>query len=171
MVTCSVNRLSRILLTCPVQVHFRLLTCSITSVTFAFFNPYVLCVSGMECLTYSFPSVSVRLLVCSLLGWWMPMFSRYMSLMEIHMSCRLLFKRVAMLPLKMSRCLVNAAHLVVIFVEYPCLGLWCCISVPGRCSSFQCFRSECSWYVLVYRFPSSPLSSTCSSSYFDFNFH
>ena len=36
MVTRSVHRLSRILLTCPAQVHFRLLTCSITSVTFVF---------------------------------------------------------------------------------------------------------------------------------------
>ena len=30
----SVHWLSRILLTCPAHVHFRLLTCSITSVTF-----------------------------------------------------------------------------------------------------------------------------------------
>ena len=30
------HRLSRVLLTCPAQVHFRLLTCSITSVTFVF---------------------------------------------------------------------------------------------------------------------------------------
>ena len=36
MVIRSVNRLSRILLTCPAQVHFRLLTCSITSVTLVF---------------------------------------------------------------------------------------------------------------------------------------
>ena len=36
MVIRTVHRLSRILLTCPAQVHFRLLTCSITSVTFVF---------------------------------------------------------------------------------------------------------------------------------------
>ena len=36
LVTHSVHRLSRILLTCPAQVHFRLLTCSITSVTLVF---------------------------------------------------------------------------------------------------------------------------------------
>ena len=36
MVSRSVHQLSRILLTCPVQVHFRLLTCSITSVTCVF---------------------------------------------------------------------------------------------------------------------------------------
>ena len=33
---CNVHRLSRILLTFPAQVHFRLLTCSITSVTLVF---------------------------------------------------------------------------------------------------------------------------------------
>ena len=32
----SVPRLSRILLTCPAKVHFRVLTCSITSVTLVF---------------------------------------------------------------------------------------------------------------------------------------
>ena len=36
MVIRSVHRLSRILLTRPAQVHFRLLTCSITSVTLVF---------------------------------------------------------------------------------------------------------------------------------------
>ena len=36
MVIPSVHQLSRIKLTCPAQVHFRLLTCSIMSVTFAF---------------------------------------------------------------------------------------------------------------------------------------
>ena len=36
LVTHSVHRLSRVLLTCPAQVHFRLLTCSITSVTLVF---------------------------------------------------------------------------------------------------------------------------------------
>ena len=36
MVIRSVHRLSRILLMCPAQVHFRLLTCSVTSVTFVF---------------------------------------------------------------------------------------------------------------------------------------
>ena len=36
MVIRSVHQLSRILLTCPAQVHFRLLTCSITPVTFVF---------------------------------------------------------------------------------------------------------------------------------------
>ena len=36
MVIRSVHRLSQILLTCPDQVHFRLLTCPITSMTFVF---------------------------------------------------------------------------------------------------------------------------------------
>ena len=37
MVIRSVHRLSRILLTCPAQVHFRLLTCSLTSMTLVFY--------------------------------------------------------------------------------------------------------------------------------------
>ena len=36
MVIRSVHRLSRILLTCPAHIHFRLLTCSIMSVTLVF---------------------------------------------------------------------------------------------------------------------------------------
>ena len=36
MVILSVHRLSRILLTCPAQVHFRLLTCSFKSATIVF---------------------------------------------------------------------------------------------------------------------------------------
>ena len=36
MVIRSAYWLPRILLTCPAQVHFRLLTCSITSMTFVF---------------------------------------------------------------------------------------------------------------------------------------
>ena len=54
------RRLSRILLKCPAQVHFRLLTCSITPVTFVcsltqmfFFCP------GMLCLTYCCPFLFV----------------------------------------------------------------------------------------------------------------
>ena len=78
-----------------------------------------------------------------------------------------------MLPLKITRYLANAVHPGVIrFFESPCLGLylWCCISVPGRCS-FQRSRSECWQHMLERRFPSSHLSSICSSSDTDFNFH
>jgi len=73
-----------------------------------------------------------------------------------------------MLPLKMSRYLLPIRPWF--FFESPCLGLclWCCISVPGRCR-FQCSRNECYLYILVCRFPSSPLSSTCSSSDSDFS--
>ena len=37
MVIHSVHQLSRILLTCPAQVRFPLLICSVTSVTFVFY--------------------------------------------------------------------------------------------------------------------------------------
>ena len=43
----------------------------------------------MWCLTYSFPSLFVQLLACSLLGWWVPMFLRRISLLEVCMSCDL----------------------------------------------------------------------------------
>ena len=75
-----VHRLSRVLLTCPAQVQFRLLTCSVTFV-FSLTKMFVFC-PGMWCLTYTFPSVFVRLLVCSL-------FPRCISLLEVRMSCRL----------------------------------------------------------------------------------
>ena len=42
----------------------------------------------MWCLTYSFPSLFVWLLACSLHIWWVPVFLRRMSLLEIRMSCR-----------------------------------------------------------------------------------
>ena len=71
-----------------------------------------------------------------------------------------------MLPLKMSRCLANAVHPAVIL-------LWISLSwflSPVPCS-FQRSRSECCWQILMCRFPSSPLSSICSSSDPDFHFH
>ena len=80
------------------------------------------------------------------------MFPRHMSLLEVRMSCRLVSSSM--------------------FLCYPCLGfcLWCCISVQGR-YSFQRSRFECCRHTLVCLFPSSPLSSTCSSSDIDFHFH
>ena len=92
----SVHRLSRFLLTCAAQVHFWLLTCPITSVTFVFSltHMFVFC-PDMWCLTYSFPSLIVRLLACSLLGWWVPMFARRMSLLEVRTSCRLVSSSIS----------------------------------------------------------------------------
>ena len=36
------------------------------------------------------------------------------------------------------------------FFESPCIGfcIWCCISVPGRCS-FQRSRSGCCWHIII----------------------
>ena len=49
--------------------------------------------------------------------------------------------------------------------------LWCCISVPGRCS-FQRSRFEyCRNILVCRRFPLSPLSSTCSTSDTGIHFH
>ena len=44
----------------------------------------------MWCLAYSFPYLFVRLLTWYLLDWWVPMFPRRMSLLEVRMSCRLI---------------------------------------------------------------------------------
>ena len=76
-------RPSRILLTCAAQVHFRLQTCSVTSVLLP--RCLIFC-PGMWCLIYSFLSL-----------YWVSMFLRHMSLLEVRMSCRLrLFKHVVM---------------------------------------------------------------------------
>ena len=71
---------------CSDQVHFRLLTCSVTSVNFIFW-----------CLTYFFQSLFVRLEACSLSGWWVSMFPHPMSLLAVRTSCRFVFS-------SMSRC-------------------------------------------------------------------
>ena len=71
------------------EVHFRLLTCSITSVTFVFeLNLMSFCPDVLR-VTCFFPYLFVRLLVYSLSGWWVPMFPRRMSLLEVRMTCRL----------------------------------------------------------------------------------
>ena len=59
-----------------------------------------------------------------------------------------LFKQYTMLPLNVSRCMVNAVYPAVFFFESHCLCfcLWCCISIPGRCS-FQRSRTECCWHI------------------------
>ena len=84
---CSVHRLSRILLTCPAQVHFHLLACSITSVTFVFSLTQI-------CVLCQYFRFNILLSIfacaaCSLLGWWVSMFPGHMSLLEVCMSCRL----------------------------------------------------------------------------------
>ena len=125
------------------------------------------------CLTFSFPSLFVRLLACSLLGWGVSMFLRPMSLLEVRMSCRLVSS--SMFQCYPWRCR-GAWRMLSIrpwsFFESPCLVLWLsfCISVPGRCS-FQRSRSQCCWHTLVHRVLLLPLSSTCSSSDPDFHFH
>jgi len=131
-----------------------------------FSYPMFIFCPGMWCLTYSFPSLFVRLLACSLLGWWVPMFPRRVSLLEVCMNCRLVSSNI--FQCYPWRC-HGAWRMLFIrpwfFFESPCLCfcLWCCISVPDRCS-FQCSRSECCWNILVCCFPSLPLSLTCSSS-------
>ena len=175
----SVHRLSRILLTCSAHAHFRLLTCLITSVTFVcslthmffFLSRYVMFTPFHPFLLFP---LFVRLLACSLLGWWVPMFPRRMSLLEVCNSCRLVSS--SMFQYYPWRCR-GACRMLSIqprfffespFVLFVCLR--CCIAAPGRCS-FQRSRSECCWHILVCRFLSSPLSSTCSSSDTDFHFH
>ena len=165
----SVHRLPRIQLTCPTQVHFRLLTCSVTSVIFVFSLTQIFVFLSF------FLSLFVQLLACSLIAWWVPMFPRRRFLLGVCMSYRRVFS--SMSRCYPSRCLGAWRMLSIrpwfFFIVSPCLGfcVLCCISVPGRCS-FQYSRSGCCWHILVCRFPSSPLSSTClSSSDHDFHFH
>ena len=123
---------------------------------------YLFFCPSMWCLTYSFPSLFVRLLGCSLLGYWVAMFTRRMSLLEIRMSWRLVSSSIFQYYRGAWRMLSIRPWF---FFESPCLGfcLWCCLAVPGRCS-FQRSQSECCWHILMCRFPSTPLSSTCSSA-------
>ena len=94
-----------------------------------------------------FPSLFVQLLACSLLAWWVPMFLCRMSLLEVRMSCRLVFSSMFQCYPWICR---GAWWMLSIrpwfFFESRCLGfcLWCCISVPGR-RSFQHSWSECCW--------------------------
>ena len=126
---------------CPAQAHLRLLTCSITSRlwTLSFLLPrcYICFFPGMWRLTFFFPSLFVRLLAYSWLGWWVFMLTRHTSLLEIRMSCRLVSPNMFqcypwrcpgvwwMLPIRLW-----------FFFESICFGfsLWCCICFSCRCS-------------------------------------
>ena len=91
----------------------------------------------------------LRLLVCSLLGWWVPLFPRRVTLLEVRMSCR--FVSSSMFQCYSWRSAWRKLSILPwFFFESPCLGfcLWCCISVPGR-RSFQRSWSECCWYIGV----------------------
>ena len=66
MVIRSVRRLSRILLTYSAQVHFRLLTCSVTSLIFVFSLTQAFIFLSRYVM--SFPSLFVWLLACLLGG-------------------------------------------------------------------------------------------------------
>ena len=104
----------------------------------------------MGCLTYSFPSLFVWLLVCELLAWRVPMFPRPMSLVEVRMRCRLGSTRMFQsYPWRCRGAWRMLSILLWFLFEYYCLGycLWRCISVPGRCS-IQRSRSECYWHWL-----------------------
>ena len=90
MVIRSVHRLSRILLTWPVQVHFRLLTCSITSLAFVLSLTHMFVILSR----YVMFSLLISIFVCaaaSLFFAWAGSahVSRRMSLLEARMSCRL----------------------------------------------------------------------------------
>ena len=89
VVISSVHRLSRILMTCPAQVHFLLLTYSIMSVTFNFSLTQMFFLS----LNVMF-NILLSIFVCaaaSLFFAWVvsSMFPRRMSLLEVRMICRL----------------------------------------------------------------------------------
>ena len=155
------------MLTCPVQVHFRLLTCSVTSVTCVFFlTQMFVFLFRYVMFNILLSSLFVRLLACSLFDWWVPMFPCRVAFLEVRMSCRLVSSSI--FQCYSWRCRGAWRMLSIrpwFFFESPCLGfcLWCCISVAGRCS-FQRPRSKC-------RFPSSHLYWTCSSLDPAFNCH
>ena len=122
-----------------------------TSVFWLVFSLTHFYIPGMWCSTYCFASLFVRLPACSLLGWWVPMFPRRMSKLEVCMNCR--FVSSSMFKCYPWRCRSSWRMLSILpwfFVESTCLGflLWCCISIPGRRSS-QPSRSKCCWYIYI----------------------
>ena len=171
----SVHRLSDILLTCPAQIYFRLLACSITPVTLVFSLTYMFLFLSW----YVMFKIRLSIFVCAAASLFFAcvvsanVSACYMSLLEVRTSCRLV--SLSMFHCYPWRCRGAWRMLSIrpwFFFESHCLGfcLWCCIYIPGRCS-LQRSRSECCWHILVCRFPSSPLSSTCSSSDPDCHFY
>ena len=146
MVIRSVHWLSHILLTCPAHVHFRLLTCSIKSVTFVFVRSLFF-YPGMWCLTYSFPSLFVGLLAYYLLVWWVPMFRAVYHCWTYAWVVDLSLQACPNVTLEdvtvVGECCPSGR-------DSSCLGFcfWCCISFPGRCS-FQRSRSDCCWHNML----------------------
>ena len=114
----SVHRLSRILLTCPVQVHFRLLNCSITSVTFVFSLTQMFTFPSQYVMFNILLSIFVCAAACSFFACVVSARDSvpYVSAGSTHKLWTCLFKHVPMLPLKKSRCLANAVHPAVILL-------------------------------------------------------
>ena len=109
MVIRNIHRFCRILLTCPAQVHFRLLTCSITSVTFvfsltqmfAFLSPYVI---------FNIPLSIFVCVVASLFFAWLVSVhasAPYVIAGSTHELQTCFFNHVPLVPLIMSRFLTN----------------------------------------------------------------
>ena len=130
----SVRRLSHILLTCPAQVHFRLLICSITSLTivfsltqtFIFLSRYVMII---------FVCMAAILFGCECPGFravchcW-----KYARVVDLSLQAypNVTLEDVAVLD---ECCPPDRDSSRFGFC------LWCCISVSGRCS-FQRSRPE-----------------------------
>ena len=117
MVIHSVHRLSLMLLTCPAHVHFRLLTCSITSVIFVFSLTQMFVFLSR----YVMFNILLSIFVCtaaSLFSW---VVSAHVSAPYVidgstHELYICLSKLVPMLPWKMSRCLAKVVYPSVILL-------------------------------------------------------
>ena len=145
----NVRQLSHILLMCPAQVHFHLLTCSVTSVSFVF--------SLTQMFVFLFQH-NIMMFVCaaaSLFFAWLISAHVSVPLLEVRMNCKLISS--CMFQCYPWRC-ANAVHPAVIL-------LWIYLSwflslVLYRRRSFQRSRSECCSHILVCHFPPSLLSPT-----------
>ena len=160
----SVYHLSRILLTCLVQDHFRLLTCSITYVTF------VISLTQMIFLSlYVMFNILLTIFVyaAAILFFIWPI--------SAHVSAPYVIARVVDLCLQACS---NVTMEDVIALHGKCYPSGRDFSLNPRVLIFVvlylCERSSsqcCLHIILVRRFPSWPLSSTCSSSNPDIEFH
>ena len=130
MVIRSVHRLSRMLLTYPAQV--RHLGCSITSVTFVFSitQMFVFLSQYLICLTYFIPSSFVRLVACSLLGWFVSS-----SMFHCHLwTCRAVWR---MLSIRLW-----------FFFESLCLGFCAEFALSRKLSRSRRIRCRVGCYIL-----------------------
>ena len=115
MVIRSVHRLFGIILTCPAQVLFRLVTCSIMSVTFVFSLTQML-VFLPRYVMFNILRSNFVFAAASLFFVWVVSFHVSAPYVAARSTYELQTCHVKYMSLKMSRCLAKAVHPAVILL-------------------------------------------------------